>query len=57
MGLQGFGKDHVNKSLKQWGKAMHTDLLDAVQWAVDNKIADPEKICIYGGSYGGYAAL
>lgn len=56
-GSTGFGKDHVNKSLKQWGKAMHTDLLDAVQWAVDNKIADPEKICIYGGSYGGYAAL
>lgn len=56
-GSTGFGKDHVNKSQKQWGKAMHTDLLDAVQWAVDNKIADPERICIYGGSYGGYAAL
>jgi dipeptidyl aminopeptidase/acylaminoacyl peptidase len=36
---------------------MHTDLIDAVNWAIDNKIADPKKIAILGGSYGGYAAL
>ena len=36
---------------------MHDDLVDGVNWAIDNGIADPEKIAIYGGSYGGYAAL
>lgn len=53
----GFGKDFLNKGNNQWGKAMHTDLLDAVNWAVSQKIADPEKIAIFGGSYGGYAVL
>ena len=36
---------------------MQDDLTDATQWAIDNNIADPDRICIYGGSYGAYAAL
>lgn len=56
-GSTGFGKDFINASNRQWGGTMHDDLLDAVKWAVDNKIADPSKVAIYGGSYGGYAAL
>jgi dipeptidyl aminopeptidase/acylaminoacyl peptidase len=41
----------------EWGRKMHEDLLDAVKWAIKEGIADPTKIAIYGGSYGGYAAL
>src|SRR6266516_4010843 len=40
-----------------WGRNMHNDLVDAVQWAIDKGIADPKKVAIFGGSYGGYAAL
>ena len=36
---------------------MHDDLVDAVGWAVESGVADPERVAIYGGSYGGYAAL
>lgn len=56
-GSTGFGCDFFEKSNGQWAKAMHIDLIDAVNWAVGAKIADPEKIAIYGGSYGGYATL
>jgi dipeptidyl aminopeptidase/acylaminoacyl peptidase len=56
-GSTGFGKDFVNKANREWGGKMHDDLIDAVKWAVDNKVADPAKIAIYGGSYGGYATL
>ncbi|RYE05991.1 MAG: S9 family peptidase [Rickettsiaceae bacterium] len=56
-GSTGFGKDFINASNKQWGKKMHDDLVDAVHWAIDNNIADPKKIAIMGGSYGGYATL
>jgi dipeptidyl aminopeptidase/acylaminoacyl peptidase len=56
-GSTGFGKKFVNASKGEWGGRMHDDLLDAVKWAVDRKIADPARIAIYGGSYGGYAAL
>jgi len=41
----------------EWGGAMQNDLTDAVQWAIAQGIADPKRICIYGGSYGGYAVL
>lgn len=53
----GFGKDFINASNMEWAGKMHDDLIDAVNWAVDNKIADKEKIAIMGGSYGGYATL
>jgi dipeptidyl aminopeptidase/acylaminoacyl peptidase len=53
----GFGKSFIAKGDLEWGRKMHEDLLDAVQWAVQEGIADPTKVAIYGGSYGGYAAL
>jgi dipeptidyl aminopeptidase/acylaminoacyl peptidase len=53
----GFGKSFVNAGNKEWGKKMHDDLLDAVDWAVKEKITTADKVAIYGGSYGGYAAL
>lgn len=56
-GSTGFGKDFVNAGDLQWGLAMHDDLLDGVQWAIDKGIADKSKVLIHGGSYGGYAAL
>jgi dipeptidyl aminopeptidase/acylaminoacyl peptidase len=56
-GSTGFGKSFLNASKMEWGGKMHEDLIDAVRWAVDQKIADPDRIAIFGGSYGGYAAL
>lgn len=56
-GSTGFGKRFTNAGDLQWGARMHEDLLDACVWAVDAGIADPERIAILGGSYGGYATL
>ena len=56
-GSTGFGKDFVNAGNKEWAGKMHDDLLDAVKWAVDQKVADAGKVAISGGSYGGYATL
>lgn len=56
-GSTGFGKKFVNASNLQWGKKMHDDLLDAVQWAETQGYAAPHDTCIGGGSYGGYATL
>jgi dipeptidyl aminopeptidase/acylaminoacyl peptidase len=56
-GSTGFGMDHYLKSKKQWGQSMQNDVTDAVQWAVEQGIADAERVCIYGGSYGGYATM
>jgi dipeptidyl aminopeptidase/acylaminoacyl peptidase len=53
----GFGKDHLNAGNKEWGGLMQDDLTDAVQWAISEGIADPERVVIMGGSYGGYATL
>lgn len=53
----GYGKKFLNAGNRQWGLKMHDDLLDAVSWAVKEGIADPKKVAIMGGSYGGYAAL
>jgi len=53
----GYGKDYLNAGDRQWAGAMHTDLLDARDWAVKEGIADPAKVCIMGASYGGYATL
>jgi dipeptidyl aminopeptidase/acylaminoacyl peptidase len=53
----GYGKQYLNAGNRQWAGAMHTDLLDAKEWAVQKGVADPKKICIMGGSYGGYATL
>jgi dipeptidyl aminopeptidase/acylaminoacyl peptidase len=56
-GSTGYGKKFLNAGNKEWAAAMHDDLVDAVHWAIEEGIADPERVAIYGGSYGGYAAL
>jgi dipeptidyl aminopeptidase/acylaminoacyl peptidase len=56
-GSTGFGKKFLNAANLQWGKKMHDDLIDAVDWAVTAKVAPKDQICILGGSYGGYATL
>jgi dipeptidyl aminopeptidase/acylaminoacyl peptidase len=56
-GSTGYGKSFLNAGDKEWGGRMHDDLVDAVGWAVDEGVADPERVAIFGGSYGGYAAL
>lgn len=56
-GSTGFGKQFLAAGKQEWAAKMHDDLLDAVKWAQDGQIADPAKIAIMGGSYGGYATL
>ena len=56
-GSTGYGKKFLNAGDREWGGKMHQDLVDARQWVIDQGFADPERIAIYGGSYGGYAAL
>ena len=56
-GSTGYGKDFVNAGDKECAGKMHDDLVDAVRWAVEQGYANPEKVAIYGVSYGGYAAL
>jgi dipeptidyl aminopeptidase/acylaminoacyl peptidase len=56
-GSTGFGKKFLNAANREWAGKMHDDLIDAVDWAIKEKIALPEKVAISGGSYGGYATL
>lgn len=56
-GSTGLGKAFMNAGNRQWAGRMHDDLIDAVNWAVTEKIAHPDKVAIMGGSYGGYATL
>jgi dipeptidyl aminopeptidase/acylaminoacyl peptidase len=56
-GSTGFGNAHFKAGFKQWGRAMQDDLADGATWAISQDIADPQRICIAGGSYGGYATL
>lgn len=56
-GSAGFGKAFLNAGNREWGARMQQDLADAAQWAVDQRIAQPERIAILGAGYGGYAAL
>jgi dipeptidyl aminopeptidase/acylaminoacyl peptidase len=53
----GLGKAFTNAGNKEWAGRMHDDLLDAVDWAIAERIADPQRVAIMGGSYGGYATL
>lgn len=53
----GYGKKFLHAGDRQWGLKMHDDLIDAANWAVKQGYADPKKIAIMGGSYGGYATL
>lgn len=56
-GSTGFGKKFINAANMEWAGKMHNDLLDSVDWAVQQGIAQEDKVCIMGGSYGGYATL
>jgi dipeptidyl aminopeptidase/acylaminoacyl peptidase len=56
-GSTGFGMKHWLASRKQWGQAMQNDVTDALDWAVAQGHTDPNRVCIYGGSYGGYATM
>lgn len=56
-GSTGFGKRFLNAANLEWAGKMHDDLIDAVDWAVANKVAQADKVAIMGGSYGGYATL
>lgn len=56
-GSTGFGKNFWEISFKQWGRTMQDDITDGVEWLKEKGIANPDKIAIYGGSYGGYATL
>jgi dipeptidyl aminopeptidase/acylaminoacyl peptidase len=56
-GSAGYGKDFLNAGDRQWGATMHDDLLDAVDHLVAQGFVDRDRVAIYGGSYGGYAAL
>jgi dipeptidyl aminopeptidase/acylaminoacyl peptidase len=56
-GSTGFGKSFVNAANLEWAGKMHDDLIDATDWAIAQGIADPRRVAIFGGSYGGYAAL
>jgi dipeptidyl aminopeptidase/acylaminoacyl peptidase len=56
-GTTHYGWKHYSSSFKQWGLTMQDDITDGVQWAVAEGIADPKRVCIYGGSYGGYATM
>jgi dipeptidyl aminopeptidase/acylaminoacyl peptidase len=56
-GSTGYGKKYVNAGDRQWAGTMHTDLLDGKDWVVKLGVADAAKVCIMGGSYGGYATL
>jgi dipeptidyl aminopeptidase/acylaminoacyl peptidase len=56
-GSTGYGREFWMKSFKQWGKTMQDDVTDGVEWLKAEGIADPKRVAIYGGSYGGYATL
>ena len=56
-GSTGYGRKFWEASFKEWGRKMQDDITDGVQWLIKQKIADPKRIAIYGGSYGGYATL
>lgn len=56
-GSSGYGKRHIASAIGEFAGTMHDDLIDAAEWAVAQGYADPDRIGIAGGSYGGYAAL
>lgn len=56
-GSGGFGEKFLEAGFGEWGGRMQDDITDATRWAIDQKIARADRICIFGASYGGYAAL
>lgn len=56
-GSGGYGQSFMQSGFRQWGGTMQDDITDATRWAIEQNIASRDRICIFGGSYGGYAAL
>ena len=56
-GSGGYGQAFERAGYRNWGTSMQDDLTDGVRWAIESKLTHPDRICIFGGSYGGYAAL
>ncbi|KRX18030.1 Dipeptidyl peptidase family member 6 [Trichinella nelsoni] len=56
-GSTGYGRNWIRAGFGEWGGAMQGDLTDALQWTIDQRLTDPKRVAIYGGSYGGYATL
>jgi dipeptidyl aminopeptidase/acylaminoacyl peptidase len=56
-GSGGRGHEFEKAGYREWGGKIQDDIADGVHWAIDNKLADPGRICTYGASFGGYAAL
>ena len=56
-GSTGYGKNYLNAGNREWASKMHNDLLDGKEWLIRQEYADPDKVAIMGGSYGGYATL
>ena len=56
-GSTGYGRDFMMAGMRQWGLKMQDDITDAVKWCIEQQVADPDRIAIYGASYGGYAAM
>ncbi len=55
-GSEGYGPDYEAAGFKQWGGLMQDDVTDAAKWLLESGVADPNRFCVMGGSYGGYAA-
>jgi dipeptidyl aminopeptidase/acylaminoacyl peptidase len=53
----GFGRKHLQSGYKQWGQTMQDDITDGVKFLIEKGIVDKDRVCLYGGSYGGYASL
>ncbi|MBD9480872.1 prolyl oligopeptidase family serine peptidase [Pseudoxanthomonas sp. PXM02] len=56
-GSGNYGRRFQHVGARQWGRTMQDDITDATRWAIEQKIADPQRICLYGASYGAYASL
>ena len=56
-GSGGYGTQYMESGYRHWGDRIMQDIVDATQWAISKGHADPKRLCIYGGSFGGYAAL
>ena len=56
-GSTGYGRNHYMLGNKQWGKTMQDDITDGVNYLIEQGVADPDRIAIFGGSYGGYATM
>jgi len=56
-GSTGYGDAYTEAGFEQWGGTMQNDVIDGLDWMIEQKLTDPNKVCIHGGSYGGYVAL